>query len=504
MPAGGPAVSRSDPARRDVPLAAAGLVFAAGAWSAIHYARLGLALSHYDARAHLVVARRILDSLTPGWQQIGAVWLPLPHLLNALPVQIDAMYRTGASATAISVMSGAIAAWALAALVVRCTGSITAAVAAAVLLVVNPNVLYLLGTPMTEPLLLGMTFLAVERTADWLDRGAPGVPMGAGLALAGMSLTRYEAWPILGATLVLAVLVLWFSGRRVRPSLEAALRLAAIPAAAIAVFVINSRWTVGAWFVTGGFFVAENPAQGHPLLAWRQVREGLDTLAGAGLLWAAAAAALLTIVQVARGKVRPSLLLLLAPAAAAALPFYAYLQGHPLRVRYVIPLIAASAALAGGGIGLLPRRVRLAVAALAVAAMVIAHRPFDTTAPMVVEAQRDTKNRAGRQAVTAYLLSHYDRRTPILASMGSLAHYMQDLSAEGFAIRDFLHEGNGELWGYAVQEGPQGFADWVLVEERAEGGDAIFQRAGQRPAFFDGYTRVAAGGGVALYRRIAN
>ena len=50
---------------------------------------LGLTLAHYDARAHLVVARRILDSLMPGWQQVGAVWLPLPHLLNMLPVQID-------------------------------------------------------------------------------------------------------------------------------------------------------------------------------------------------------------------------------------------------------------------------------------------------------------------------------------------------------------------------------------------------------------------------------
>ena len=63
----------------------------------------GLILSHYDARGHLVVARRIFDSITPGWQQIGAVWLPLPHLLNALPVQIDVFYRTGASAVAISI-----------------------------------------------------------------------------------------------------------------------------------------------------------------------------------------------------------------------------------------------------------------------------------------------------------------------------------------------------------------------------------------------------------------
>ena len=52
-------------------------------------ARAGLSLSHYDAKAHLVVARRIFDSLTPSWEQIGAVWLPLPHVLNALPVQID-------------------------------------------------------------------------------------------------------------------------------------------------------------------------------------------------------------------------------------------------------------------------------------------------------------------------------------------------------------------------------------------------------------------------------
>ena len=31
-----------------------------------------------------------------------------------------------------------------------------------------------------------------------------------------------------------------------------------------------------------------------------------------------------------------------------------------------------------------------------------------------------------------------------MASMGSLAHYMQELSASGYALRDFLHEGNGD------------------------------------------------------------
>src|SRR5512144_2501708 len=59
------------------------------------YHTAGLTLAHYDARAHLVVARRVIDNLTPGWQQIGAVWLPLPHLIDVLPAQIDIVYRTG-------------------------------------------------------------------------------------------------------------------------------------------------------------------------------------------------------------------------------------------------------------------------------------------------------------------------------------------------------------------------------------------------------------------------
>src|SRR5438067_6452572 len=94
-----------------------------GSIVAIHYHRLRLTLSHYDARAHLVVARRIFDSVTPGWQQIGAVWLPLPHLLNALPVQVDAWYRSGASAVAISIAAFAVAVGAISWIVLRLTES---------------------------------------------------------------------------------------------------------------------------------------------------------------------------------------------------------------------------------------------------------------------------------------------------------------------------------------------------------------------------------------------
>src|SRR5438045_6621150 len=104
---------------------------AGGAFAAWHYHTLGLTLSHYDARGHLVVARRVIDSITPGWQQIGAVWLPLPHLLNLLPVQIDAWYHSGASAVALSVAAFAIATAALAWIVLELTDSPLGATAGA-------------------------------------------------------------------------------------------------------------------------------------------------------------------------------------------------------------------------------------------------------------------------------------------------------------------------------------------------------------------------------------
>ena len=85
--------------------------------------------------------------------------------------------------------------------------------------------------------------------------------------------------------------------------------------------------------------------------------------------------------------------------------------------------------------------------------------------------------------------------------MGSLAHYMQELSREGFRIADFIHEGNGELWTLALSTGPAPHAGWMLVEEQSEGGDVLARRAHDDVHFTNGMDRICAAGGVALYRR---
>jgi hypothetical protein len=141
-----------------------------------------------------------------------------------------------------------------------------------------------------------------------------------------------------------------------------------------------------------------------------------------------------------------------------------------------------------------------AVATLLIVAVSVWQRPtFDPRAAMVLEAQWETPYRLQREAVTDYLRREWDG-TPILASMGSLGHYMQESSHAGFAIADFVHEGNGDLWARA-RERPAVYVKWMLIEERAEGGDELAARARRDERYLDGLERVAEGGGVALYRR---
>ena len=234
-------------------LAAVALLAGLAAW--IIYLNEGLVLAHYDAKAHLVVARRVIDSLTPGWRQIGAVWLPLPHLIQILPTQIDVFYRSGAFGSLLSIACLAVAVWAMSRLVLSMTGSSLGAVASAALIVVNPNLLYVHVTPMTEPLLLAATLVSVLLLREWLiTSSGDRVPSSLGWVLFLTTWTRYEAWPILAGAIAVAAFALWRQGRPLSVVVRQTWRLAQWPAAAVVLFLVLSRLTVGAWFVSGGFY----------------------------------------------------------------------------------------------------------------------------------------------------------------------------------------------------------------------------------------------------------
>ena len=107
-------------------------------------------------------------------------------------------------------------------------------------------------------------------------------------------------------------------------------------------------------------------------------------------------------------------------------------------------------------------------------------RPLDGSAPMVQEAQLDRQHSVQRRVMTAYLQQHW-RDEKILVSLGSLSHYVQELSAIGVHVRDTVHEGNGILWTAAV-EAPRFHVGWILMDELSEGGDVLARRAREHPA----------------------
>ena len=142
--------------------------------------------------------------MTPGYLQVGTVWLPLPHWLMLPLVRDDAYWRNGMAgaipSAACFVLAGMFLFWA----VRRIFDSPAAAAAATALFALNPNVLYLQSTPMTEPAfwaaLMALLYFTVR-----------GSPVGAGLAACAATLVRYEGWFLLP---FVAVYFLLTAGRR--------------------------------------------------------------------------------------------------------------------------------------------------------------------------------------------------------------------------------------------------------------------------------------------------
>jgi len=187
----------------------------------------GYVLLYGDAVAHLGIARRILDSRNPGMVQLGSVWLPLPHLLMLPFVQKMEWWQSG--------LAGA---WpSLAAYVFGVAGFFRLcrlmlvprwALLATVFYALNPNLLYLSTTAMTEPIFLALLIWIVLMTMQCIDAIQSNQPSQAarsmiwlGLLIFAAVFTRYDGW-VLGATVwCMLAWQLWRTdglGRRIAPS----------------------------------------------------------------------------------------------------------------------------------------------------------------------------------------------------------------------------------------------------------------------------------------------
>jgi hypothetical protein len=359
-------------------------------------------------------------------------------------------------------------------------------------------VLYVHTTPMTEPLALAAIALVALWLYEWVPRNEDRVPVRLGLALFAAMWTRYEAWLVIAAALLAAL----YGSARLGASRGAVARRAWMlgrwPAAAVLLFLVSSRMTTGAW-IPSGFYVPDSYYDGQVARAVLAVWWGTHQLSTRATQAVAVGAAALVMARALAAREGAPLLVLLAPCAAAVLPAYAFYEGHPFRIRYMLPPVVACALLCGMAVGMMPRHAGVVTAGFLVGITLVQSPPWRQDAPLIVEAQLDRPLREARRHVTTCLMSEY-RGERILASMGSLAHYMQELSQAGLAIADFVHEGNGPLWQSALED-PQEQVGWMLVEEQAEGGDLLARRVRDSPQFVSAFSRVCEGGGVALFKR---
>jgi len=162
-----------------------------------YFYKTGATLYSGDAEAHLNIARRTIDSRTPGWVQLGTTWLPLPHLLMIPFVRDMQLWRTGLAGAIPSGICMALAGTFLFASVNRIFACTVAATAATAIFLLNPNTLYLGAIPMTEAALYASLFALLYFTVRFADTQGWGALTGAGIAGCAGALTRYEAWFLL-------------------------------------------------------------------------------------------------------------------------------------------------------------------------------------------------------------------------------------------------------------------------------------------------------------------
>lgn len=165
--------------------------------STIYYLIHGYIVAYGDAESHLNIAKRVVDSLTPGFAQLGGIWLPLPHILLIPFVYFDVLWKTGLAGSIVSGIAFIITAVYLYRLTYLITKHSGASFFAALVFMLNPNILYMQSTPMTELTLLVFFTMSSYYFISFLqdDRKILNLLFAAFFGFCA-SLSRYDGWSL--------------------------------------------------------------------------------------------------------------------------------------------------------------------------------------------------------------------------------------------------------------------------------------------------------------------
>lgn len=485
------------------------LALATSAASFVQYFRHDALLLYGDAVAHIHIARRVFDSLTPEPLQLGTVWLPLPHILMIPFLVSDWMWRSGVGGSIPSMAAYMMGTLGILRLLRVGSISRSAAWLGAAIYAANPNLIYLQATAMTESLYLALFIWSVVFVAEFARniRSEPGRAAvaleRAGILLGAAMLTRYDGWFL--ALFVVPVVLVLLRSAKYQPEHKCLLRAARN--LLLLTFAVAALWLAYNFrefgnpleFATGQYSargIAErtssgvpHPGQGSPWVASLYFLKGARlNLGEAPFGWLLGWAVAGTLMALVAARHFASWLLLWIP-----LPFYslsiAY-GGTPVfvpvwwpfsyyNVRYGLQLLPAVAVFTAFAFGLLwnARGHRKWWGVLAVAPILTVAISYASTwraTPICLrEARANSASRIPFENKLAAELSRLPAGAILLIYTGDHPGALQQA---GIPFRRVISESNHPHWEQALAS-PARAADYVIAME----GDRVARAVAEQP-----------------------
>jgi hypothetical protein len=469
-------------------LIAIGVAIAVARWT---FAR-GYVLYYGDAESHFDIARRILDSRTPGPEQIGTGWLPLVHILLIPFVMHADWWQTGFAGIIPSAACFAIAAIFFFAAAERAFRSQAAAFAVMLVFLLNPNMLYLSATPMTEPIFAACVAALLFATLWFRDSQSIWALLLAAAASNAASLTRYEGWFLIPFA---ALYILIFAKNK-----WLAILFGALVSLAPLAWLAHNRFYDGdalefyrgQWSALGIYQrqLAQGMARYPGDHDWRKAIEYFSTAVQLAIGWPALILAGAGIFAALWKRAWwPVLLLALSPV------FYVmgmHSTGNPIFVptlyphswyntRYALAALPLIAVCAGAVVAVIPKNWRWPAALIVAAIPAVAWGLHPQSICWKESEVNSVARRQWTRQAASFLAANYQGGDGIIFPFGDMTGVLREA---GIPIREGLYDGNGAAFSMALDR-PNLFLQprWALAFSGDRIATAILRGAKHGPHY---------------------
>jgi len=182
-------------------------LFALSIFFSVFYYLNGENILYADTMSRLDIARKVIDNLTPGFAQIGNVWLPLPQLLMVPFIWNNFLWHSGLAGAIMSGIAFIIGGLYIFKSVKLLTNSFISSFLSLCVYALNLNELYLQSTAMSETLFLCTLAASIYYLLAWIKTNNIMYLIPAALAVSAMTYTRYEGWSVLFAAIPMVFVV---------------------------------------------------------------------------------------------------------------------------------------------------------------------------------------------------------------------------------------------------------------------------------------------------------